>query len=90
MNWKEFKHQFKDFQFKNDTIASNFNGFDEFFKQFNENKSDSLSAESGGKDRLQTGPKTMNDLMKILQQQMKELQESQQQFFQGQAGSNKF
>ncbi len=66
---------------KNDSLAMNLKDFKDFINPFNENKNDSvLSKLPHGKSRI-SPPKTMNDMMKILQQQMQEMEEYQHNFF---------
>lgn len=73
MNRHGFSQHFKNFQFKNDSIISNFSGNDDFFNPFDENKSDSISSKTTTPFSLH--PKSMDDIMKMLQQHMKEMEE---------------
>lgn len=76
-----FNHQFPYFQFKKDTIASNFLGIDDFFRQFIENKRDSISSKAPRQNQFRSHSKSMDDMMKMLQQQMKEMEELQRKLF---------
>jgi hypothetical protein len=75
-----FNH-FRSFHFKNDSTDQNFMGFEDFFRQFNENKTDSILSKTPGFAPFQQHPKTMDEMMKMLQQQMKEMEKHQKEFF---------
>lgn len=81
MNQHGSNHLYPYFRFKNDTIASNFKDIDDFFRQFNENKRDSITSKAPRQDQFRSHPKSMDDMMKMLQQQMKEMEELQRKLF---------
>jgi len=68
------------FYFKNDSIESNFMEMDEFFKQFSENKKDSISPLSPFTKPFNFSPNSMSDMMKMLEQQIKEMEEQLRDF----------
>lgn len=80
LNLHGFKH-FRNFQFKNDSISSDFLGFGDFFGQFNGNKHDSISSKAPGASKINPQAKSMNGMMKMMEQQMKEMEEYQRKFF---------
>jgi len=67
---------FQPFQLKNDSI---FRHFDEFFGPLNPNKTDSISPKTL-QNPFNTTPQSMDEMMKMLQQQMKEMEEHHQKF----------
>lgn len=69
-------HFFHDFGLKSDTLRME--GLDDFFNNFNKSESDSTSADSLRNEQ----PKTLDELMKMLQQQMQQMQEQHRKFFQ--------
>lgn len=71
-----FKH-FEDFQYPNDSIALN---LDDFFGQMGPNKSDSISSKSP-RHSLGLPTKSMEEMMKMMQQRMMEIEEMQRKFF---------
>lgn len=74
-------HHSQNFKFNNDSITDDFNSFDDSFNNFGMNKNDSISAKSHSKSPLHAKPNSMNDMMQMLQQQMKEMEEYQRKFF---------
>ena len=70
-------HRFQNFDFKNDSLAMNFKDFDDFFNNFNEVPNDSILS----KIPQFKQPQSMNELMKMLQKQMGEMEEQQRRFF---------
>lgn len=75
-----FQH-LKDFNYPNDSILLN---FDDIFGQIRPNKNDSISPKSPRNSHgLQ--PKTMEEMMQMLQLKMQEMEEYQLKFFQKQA-----
>jgi len=73
-------NQFRSFHFKNDSTDHNFMGFEDFFRQFNENENDSILSKTPGMAPFQQHQKTMDEMMKMLQQQMKEMEELHRKF----------
>lgn len=69
-------HFFQEFGLKSDTLRME--GLEDFFNNFNRSESDSTSADS----LRSMQPKTMDELMKILQQQMQQMQEQHRKFLQ--------
>lgn len=80
--FEHFKH-FKDFQYLNDSTALNFNDLNNFFKENRENKNDSISSKSPH-NLLRLQPKSMEEMMQMLQLHMKEMEEYHRKFFQKQ------
>lgn len=74
-------NQFRSFHFKNGSIDQNFMGLEDFFRQFNESKNDSILSKTPGMAPFQQQPKTMDEMMKMLQRQMKEIEKHQKEFF---------
>jgi hypothetical protein len=81
MNHLGMKQQFRNFQFRNDTTVSNLMDMDDFLRQFNEHSNDSIFFKSPGHIPFQSQPKSMDEMMKMLQQKMKEMEEQQHQLF---------
>lgn len=75
------KDHFRSFNFNNDSLAINFKNFDDFFGQMNPGKSDSISSKAPKVPFHAKRPRTMDDMMKMLQQQMQEMEEMQRKFF---------
>ncbi|HAQ21545.1 MAG TPA: hypothetical protein DCR40_20290 [Prolixibacteraceae bacterium] len=63
-----------------DSLAFNFKDFDSFF-DFRENKSDSILSKFQGQPLIHSQLKSMDEMMKLLQQQMLEMDEYQRKFF---------
>lgn len=82
---KQFEpfHHFKDFHYPNDSTALNFNDLNNLFKENGENKNDSISSKLPH-NSLRLQPKSMEEMMQMLQLQMKEMEEYQRKFFQKQ------
>jgi len=74
-----FPH-FYNFRLNTDSLAMNMKDFDEFFS-LRDNKSDSLSSRSLDKLPFHSQQKSMNEMMKMLQQQMEQMQEYQRKLF---------
>lgn len=74
-------NQFRSFHFKRDSIDQDFMGIDDFFRQFNENKNDSILSKTPHTAPFQQHPKTIDEMIKMLQQQMKEMEKRQKEFF---------
>ena len=77
----DLSHQFHNFRFNNDSLALNFKDFYDLFKNFGVDKSDSISSKSPGKMHQLSHSKSMEDMMKMLQQQMKEMEKQHKEFF---------
>lgn len=73
------QHYFNNFGLKNDSLALNFKDFDDFFNNFGSPKSDSILSKSPHLSKL----KSMDEMIKILQQQMQEMEKQHQKFFNG-------
>jgi len=72
--------KFHFFNFDGDSIVNNFNGFDDFFGQFNLEKPDSISSKSNKKP-FHAQHLSMDEMMKMMQQQIKEMEEFHKKFF---------
>jgi len=85
MMMKQFEqfHNFKNFDFPNDSIALNFNMPDNFFDENGKGKKDSISSKSS-RNSLGLHPKSMEEMMQMLQLHVKEMEEYQRKFFQKQ------
>jgi len=79
---KQFEqfHNLKNFDFPNDSIALNFNMPDIFFDEGGKGKKDSIFSKSP-RNSLRLQPKSMEEMMQMLQFQMQEMEEYQQKFF---------
>jgi hypothetical protein len=71
---------FHSFNFNNDSLAVNFKNFDDFFGQMKPDKSDSISSKAPKVPFSAKHPRTMDDMMKMLQQQMQEMEGMQRKF----------
>lgn len=73
---KEFgmNPHFHDFQFNTDSLSLN-------FRNFGENKGDSISSKSPGHLPFRSHPRSVDEMMKMLQQQMQEMEGQQRNFF---------
>lgn len=80
-------NQFHSFNFKNDSLAQDFNDFDDFFGQMNPNKSDSIVPKTHQIPN-NGAPRTMEDMMKMMQLQMQKMEEMQRKFFEEQEHLN--
>ncbi len=82
---KQFKqfHNFKNFNFPNDSIALNFNMPDSFFDENNKAKKDSISSKAPDKSSG-LHPKSMEEMMQMMQMHMQEMEEYQRKFFEKQ------
>jgi hypothetical protein len=83
-------NHFQDFDFVNDSLAFNFRNLDDLFNHPDMNKNDSISSKSNSISPFHSTPKSMEEVMKMLQQQMKEMKENQQKFFKEQPGWKEF
>jgi hypothetical protein len=70
---------FRFFNFDGDSLHSNFKDFDDLLGQMEPNKKDSIT--SGHKTPGKTTPHSTQDMLKMIQQQMKEMEEFQRKFF---------
>jgi len=73
-------HNFKNFDFPNDSIALNFNMPDIFFDEGGKGRKDSIFSKSPH-NSLRLQPKSMEEMMQMLQLHMQEMEEYQQKFF---------
>lgn len=82
MLMKQFEqfHNFKNFDFPNDSIALNFNMPDIFFDEGGKGKKDSIFSKSP-LNSLRLQPKSMEEMMQMLQFQMQEMEEYHRKFF---------
>lgn len=69
------------FPFENDSIHSGFAGIEEFFKQFSENKNDSIPNNSPLNNQFYFDSRSMNEMMEMMQQQMKAMEEQHRKYF---------
>ncbi len=73
-------HHFEILKHQGDTIVINDKDFKDFFNPFI-NKKDSLQSNSPDKTVPKSHPKSMDEILEMLQQQMIEMEKRQQQFF---------
>lgn len=80
------------FRFNTDSMASNLNDFDDFFNYFgdnkDDNKGDSISSNLPKHAPHFSQPKSMDEMMKMFQQQMQEMEEYQRKLFKEQPKTN--
>ena len=86
MLMKQFEqfHNFKNFDFKNDSNTLNFNLPDIFFDDKGKEKEDSIFSKTP-RNSLRLQPKSMEEMMQMLQMQMQKMEEYQQKYFQRQS-----
>jgi hypothetical protein len=72
---------FPDFEFRNDSLAMNFKDFDRFFEDFGLTKKDSLSAKSPHQKFNGFPNGSMDEMFKIFEDQMRQMEEQQKEFF---------
>jgi len=86
MFMKQFEqfHNFEKFNSPNDSIALNFNTPDIFFDDNGKSKKDSISSKSPH-NSFGLQPKSMEEMMKMMEMQMRKMEEYQQNFFQKQS-----
>jgi hypothetical protein len=77
-------HDYRNFDFPNDSIASNFQMPDIFLGESGKGKKDSISSKSPHSS-LGLHPKSMEEMMQMMQMQMQEMEEYQRKFFQKQS-----
>lgn len=77
-------HNFRDFDFHNDSIALNFNLPDNSFDGNGKGEKDSISSKSPH-NSLGLHPKSMEEMMQMLQLHMKEMEEYHRKFFDNQS-----
>jgi hypothetical protein len=65
------------FSLKNDSLALNFKDFDDFFNNFGNHQVDSILSKSPHHSQF----KSMDEMMKILQHQMQEMEKQHREFF---------
>lgn len=73
-------NNFHFFNFDGDSLVNNFNGFDDFWGQLNLEKPDSSSSKSNKKP-FHAQHRSVEDMMKMMQQQMKEMEEFHKKLF---------
>lgn len=73
-------NNFHFFNFDKDSLMNNFKGFDDFFGLSNQEKPDSISPKSDKKS-FQAQHQSMDDMMKMIQQQMREMEEIHKRLF---------
>lgn len=73
--------QFHNFQFPGDSLVMNNHGFDNFFEFFMNNPNDSTRSKTLEKGQPIPGPKSMDEMMKMFQEQMKAMEEQHRKFF---------
>lgn len=83
------KDHFNFFNFEGDSIMGSFKGFDEFIGQINPDKKDSISS-GKQKNPWTTSPHSMQEMMKIMQHRMQEMQEYHRQLFDKQSRWKEF
>lgn len=71
---------FQGFSIVPDSLALNFRNFDGFFEPFFRNRADSIGSKSGKAPGFSSS-KSMEDLMKKLEQRFQEIEKQQQEFF---------
>ena len=77
-------HDFRNFDFPNDSVTFNFKMPDIFFDESGKDKKDSISSKSSHSS-LGLHPKSMEEMMQMMQMQMQEMEEYQRRFFQKQS-----
>lgn len=75
---------FKNFHFPNDSTVVNLNDMDDFLKKNSTSKNDSISSKLHH-NHFGLQPKTMEEMMQMLQLQMQQMEEYQKKFFRDQA-----
>jgi hypothetical protein len=64
-----------------DSTTFSFGNFGDLFNHFFDNEKDSISVEKYQKAIPDAKPKSMDDMMRMFQQQIQEMEKRQQQFF---------
>jgi len=72
---------FSNFGLNNDSVISNRNNLDLFFDELQSEKKDSISSKTPGNNPNSKQPKSVDDMIKMLQQHMQEMEEQQRKFF---------
>ncbi len=72
---------FHEFHLNGDSAAMSFPDFDELFQYFGQNKNDSISSGAQKKGQHIQQPRSMNEMMKQIQEQMKAMEEQHQKYF---------
>ncbi|MFA5329925.1 MAG: hypothetical protein WC384_19165 [Prolixibacteraceae bacterium] len=81
---------FHEFHLNGDSTAMNFPDFDELFQYFSKNKNDSTSSGTLEKGEHLQQPGSMNEMMKMIQEQMKAMEEQHRKFFDDQQKRKSF
>ncbi len=71
---------FHSFEFRSDSVPLNSNDIDEFFGQMLPHKSDSIQLRAPQKP-FNLAPRTIDEMMKLMQRHMQEMEEMQRKFF---------
>ena len=74
-------HHFQNFNFRNDSLSMSLKDFDEFFNNFSNSQQDSISSKSHKEKSRGTQQNSMDDLFKMLQDQMLQMEKQQRDFF---------
>jgi len=74
-------HPFNRFRLDNDSLISDWNDFDLFLDELHSEKKDSISSKIRRNGQIPKLPKSVDDMMKILQQHMLEMEKQQRKFF---------
>jgi hypothetical protein len=72
---------FHSFEFKNDSLAMNFKGIDNFFEDFDKTPNDSVTAKSPHQNSHEYPNGSMDEMLKIFEDQMRQMEELQKEFF---------
>lgn len=75
--------QFHNFNSPGDSLAMN-HGFDNFFEFFSNNPNDSIHPKTPKKGQQMQQPQSMDEIMKMLREQMKVMEEQHRKFFEDQ------
>jgi len=75
----DLNHHFRNFGMNPDSLAMKLKDFEEYYKNFNENNS--ISPKIPLQSRHFSQPKSMDDMMKMLQQHMQKMEEYQRNLF---------
>lgn len=70
-----------EFNFSQDSTHSGMLNLDDFFKQFSDNQNDSTFKHSPLNNQFNFSPDSMNEMMEMIQNQMKEIEEQTQRHF---------
>lgn len=82
-------HQFHQFD-KNDSTTFSFRNFDDMFGNGFNNPNDSTSVKKGGKIDGKSQPRSMEDMMQLFEQQIREMEKRHKQFLENKQNSKEF